>query len=516
LTDRRGLVYALGVFALLGVALPLWAVPTFVATHAATSAWIAYIFVVYAAMRLAWLTARGTPALLDIAFWTFFYSFLSLPLLAQVTAGRYILGTDYSYNDATVAAAELVILAGAAGYEIGRVRFRRSHTAIEQEPAKQHLGISAGRALLIGYIGFLFVFVAIAQYGLASFFTSRDALSENFFGPAQAGGVKFYLNENKAGGALLQMLSQVPIFVGTYLLLTIRHAARSNPAIRKPPWLLIVPLIIGNIVINNPIANARFWFGAVAVAFVSIYLPLHKKGAVRALIVMFVAISLFSFTQLAAFRHTGAVYTQSEPLKSSLLDDPDYASPQQVMNGIAYVEANGYRFGRQLEGAVFVFVPRAIWTGKPEDTGQLVGGAAGFKVSAPVWTDGQVDFGLVGAFLYLLIIGRFGSMLDRRYRHRDRSRADLMPALTPILAGLLIYVLRGSLVPALGAVIPVCLFVAACAKRASRADDDAVEVVEEGADGALDDAPDPVDADDPHDGAARTAYRLRRKIRSLA
>jgi hypothetical protein len=461
--DVVGIIYGLLGFVILGFVLPIYAVPDMNVGH--VTAAVADALVVYSALRLSVLLARGEPRLLECAFWTFAYSFLTLPLLAQITAQQFPLATSYSYNDRSSQATEVVIIVGLAGYEIGRLLFGKPvdpwgarQSAAERLRQSADENISIGKALTLAYIGLAFVAFAVLQHGLGSFFESRDALTENFLGSAQVG-LRFYLNADKAAGTSLQALSQVPIFIGTYLLLYIRHARRDDPAADRPSWIVLMPLIVGNVVINNPIANARFWYGTVLIAFLTIYLPLRsRKSAVRLFVAVFVAISLFSFSQLAAFRHSGGANVSAPRLEQSLVSDPDYA----VMNGVEYVQANGYQLGDQLLGTALILVPRKLWPGKPGDTGQLVGGDAGFKVSAPIWTEGEVDFGLAGTFAYLLVIGAFSLRLDRRYA---RSGApNVLAAFAPVMAGLLVFLVRGSLQPAFGSLIPVIVCTAFCLK----------------------------------------------------
>lgn len=466
-TDRRSLIYGVAFFGAL-IGLPFYAVPHL--TFSSTTTDVAFGLVAYAALRLSILMARGAAALMECAFWTFTYSFLTLPMLAQMTAGKYVLATPYSYNTKTFARAQLFIMVGLAGYEIGHLLWNRRRRAggrsahRDDSQSRSSVGeISIRRATIVGYIGLAFVALAVARYGLGNFFTSRDALTQSFLGRAPIG-QKFYLSASKAGGSSLLALTQVPVFIGAYMLLYVRrngHAVES----KLPSWWLIAPLLVGNVIVNNPIGNARYWFGTVLIAFVSIYLPLRRRRwAVRLFVFLFVVVSLFSFQQLAAFRRTGGANFSGESIQVSLVAEPDYASPQQLMSGLLWVDDHGYRLGRQLLGSLFVWVPRSAWPGKAGGTGVLVGGdAAGFNVSAPLWTEGQVDFGLPGTFLYLLMLGLIAVRLDAAYRAVQSHAKTILVALTPILASLIVFVVRGSLQPAFGSLIAVLGSVALCA-----------------------------------------------------
>lgn len=458
--DPWSLIWTIAVIAALGFLVPSLVISGIDFTSGVDV--VAFALVLYSAVRIAMIVGRGEPRLLATAAWTFAYSFLTLPLLAQTVSRSYPLAAPYSYSTQDIAQGEVVIALGLMSFEVGSAIAGRMNLNSRTRRIAP-LSISVPTAFTIGYIGLAFVALAVAKHGLASFFTSRDALTETFLGQAQVG-VRFYLNSDKAAGSSLQALTQAPVFIGAYLLLYVRHQFRHDPGARRPSLWLIAPLIIGNVIVNNPVANARFWYVTVLIGFVTIYLPLRqRKSAARAFVIIFVGVSLFSFHQLAAFRRTGATDFSSQPLAQSLISDPDYASPQQLLNGDLYVREDGYRSGEQLLGTVFVFVPRSIWTTKPTDTGQLVGSSAGFKVSAPLWTEGFVDFGYIGVCGYLFAAGALCGWLDRRYRTFDIP--DIVAAFAPLMASLLVFVLRGSLQPAFGSILPVAALGVVCLRR---------------------------------------------------
>jgi hypothetical protein len=139
-----------------------------------------------------------------------------------------------------------------------------------------------------------------------------------------------------------------------------------------------------------------------------------------------------------------------------LIQGPDYASPQQVANGVVYIQERGHTFGRQLLGTLLVPVPRSVWQSKPRDTGDVIAPDAGFNVSAPLWTEGQVDFGLLGVLLFLVAYGYLGGLLEYAYLKSGAFGNPLAP-LMPVLAGYGLFFLRGSLLPAFSNFVPVLL-----------------------------------------------------------
>ncbi len=87
-------------------------------------------------------------------------------------------------------------------------------------------------------------------------------------------------------------------------------------------------------------------------------------------------------------------------------------------NTISWVDTRGHTYGRQLAGSGLFFVPRAVWSGKPEDTGVRVGQWMGLRMtnlSAPLWTEFWVDLGATGMIGGMALIGYASARTDRRY-----------------------------------------------------------------------------------------------------
>jgi hypothetical protein len=424
---------------------------------------LAWLLVIYSAANVGRVLARGLPELMDATFWVFTYSFLALPALAQFASNLYPLPA-IPFSQHTQVLAALVMWLGVAAYGAGRLLWhgRRSPTTPDESDSSVSdvgSGIAVTRVQVLGVLSLVIVGFAIHKYGIRPFFSSRDALSESVLGPAPTG-VRFYEITNKANGTLIRLLMQVPILVAAYLMLYTRRVY--GPRFTKyersrlwPGWLLAL-LLIGNVIVNNPISNSRSWFGTVLLALFAAVVPLDRRALIRGLVVLLVVVSIFSMHSLAAFRRTGPPdFTNYSP-SVALVSGPDYVSPQQIMNGIVYTRDNGDQFGRQLAGAVFVMVPRALWPSKPGDTGDLVAFGDQNNISASLWTEGQIDFGVFGVLAYLAMYGWVGRRLERRYLTRA-TRGSALAALLPVLAGYGLFLLRGSLQPAFGRLLPIVL-----------------------------------------------------------
>lgn len=420
----------------------------------------AWGLVLLTSSQVARVIATGRPNLVDAAFWTFSYSFLTLPALAQFSVDVYPLASR-SFSEREKALACLVILIGLIGYVVGRrVAFRaRGPRSAYGGPPLAPSFLDLNRAKLLGVLGLLTVGYAIARYGMQPFFTSRDALDGAFYGPAPRG-VRYFEIESKARAGSERLLIQVPVFVAAYVLIYSRRRLSGdlNAVERNRIWprSLLILLVAANVVVNNPISNARLWFGTVLLAFTTAVVSLDRKIVVRLLLALLLTLSLFSIDRLDAFRRTGSPDFSSTGLAAELIRGPDFASPQQVANGVVHIQERGHTFGRQLLGTLLVPVPRSVWTSKPRDTGDVVAPDAGFNVSAPLWTEGQVDFGLLGVLLFLVAYGYLGGLLEYVYSKSGAFGNPFAP-LMPVLAGYGLFFLRGSLMPAFSAFVPVLL-----------------------------------------------------------
>jgi hypothetical protein len=228
-----------------------------------------------------------------------------------------------------------------------------------------------------------------------------------------------------------------------------------------------VALVLGNLIVNNPISSSRLWFGTVLLSMTASAVSLDRKKVVRVLLGVLLFLSLFSMDQLDAFRRSGAPNFSSRGLSVQLVSGPDYASPQQVLNGIVYFRNHGYQEGRQLAGALLVDVPRSVWEDKPHDTGDLVANDQN-NVAAPLWTEGQVDFGLFGVVAYLLAYGFVGGRLETLYQRR-KVAPSVLAALVPVMAGYGLFFLRGSLQPACVRFFPILLLFLLMRRRGAEA-----------------------------------------------
>ena len=393
---------------------------------------LSFCTLVLAGTRLVQLAVAGRPYLLDISFWCFVYVFQAMAALVQLTEGTFPLRGG-PYESGQVFRAQMTILVGVAAYMAGRSLSR----PVSSDTSR--LRFSVPRARTLGIVGIVAVATTVLAHGFGPFFTSRVALTET------------YGLGNNAHGGLVQQLASVPVFVAGCILFR-RQAWRSM-------WPLALVLGAANLVVNNPISNARFWFGTVAVGLVAARVRLDTRRSALVAVVGLLMISLFSFSYLDAFRFSSEVAVEQGSTADLLSTSVDYGVFQQEVNAQRYVSDEGHTLGAQSLGAALVWVPRSIWPSKPIDTGDVIGASAEFNVSASLWAEAFVEFGLVGVVAVFLAYGLLTGKVDRTFA---RGPNEVLAVVVPVAAAFQLFLIRGSLQPAFSSLLPLAVAFGCC------------------------------------------------------
>lgn len=456
---------ALASFLVLAFLLPLTLVRWEYARFGETSLWIAYAVVLYASGRLALLIGRGRPEWLHGGFWVFVYIFIGLALLAQIAAHDF--PGPFDYPDHLLTKTVLSFLIGLVGYDLGRFLGQRRQML---RTSKTRM-VSLPRTIALGLIGLAFVGLAVSRYGLGTFFSSRDAVEEALQGRPAGITADLIKNEDKAVGQLMQNAVRKPVFIALYMILVFR-SVRRHKLLRSTNQLalglFIGILVVANIVVNNPIGNDRLGAGVTVLAFLSVFVDLKRRRVFRLGVVAMVVMFLFAFGALDAFRRTQERdFSRGGAVSELLISHMDYGTTQVGHETTVYVALNGHTMGRQMLGVAGLWVPRRVWPEKPIPTGTLTSRAF-VNVSSSLWTEGYIDFGYLGSGMLLMFYGWGSRRLDDLYL---KSRLGAVTILMPLLVGYQFIVVRGSLIPALGAWLFVLVCACACLQKQPQAVD---------------------------------------------
>jgi hypothetical protein len=132
---------------------------------------------------------------------------------------------------------------------------------------------------------------------------------------------------------------------------------------------------------------------------------------------------------------------------SSLPYDSNFDAFQIVSYTTLYTAEKGYSWGYQTLLPIFFWVPRSLWPGKPIGTSDVVGEFAGFysiNVSSPLWTEGYINFGLIGVILFLYFFGRAARVCDH-YLSSLTIKSAFQTIISSYFAANTLILLRGDL-----------------------------------------------------------------------
>ncbi|MFC9242862.1 hypothetical protein ACFT7S_02100 [Streptomyces sp. NPDC057136] len=421
--------------------------------------WMQLVLTCYAGARLATMILSTGRRLLQGVFWMFVYIAMGVAPLAQAVIGQ--TPTPMVGPRSDLVSAIALILLGCAAFDLGALL--ASRRPLRRRPGTQgRVGPTAhqGRLTLLVVIAFVAGGYYILKLGgPAIFFSSRQEISASV---AESGVVSA---ESNVGSAFLKGFGTVPALIA--LLFYTRRLATSRRARRSPSTVLVwVALAALNLIVNNPVSNARYWFLTVLVSLLFTAFP-SSAAIYRSVLAMGVVGALVLFPYADRFRYNDEGY---KPVQSASVFEPlatkDYDQTVMFANTISWVDTRGHTYGRQLAGSGLFFVPRAVWSGKPEDTGVRVGQWMGMKMtnlSAPLWTELWVDFGAAGMAGGLALIGYGAARTDRRYAvavtRAGPGPGSVLAIAAPLIAGYTFILLRGPLLQSAGkfAIAALCL-----------------------------------------------------------
>ncbi|MFB7914521.1 hypothetical protein [Streptomyces sp. NPDC056061] len=423
-----------------------------------TAYWLQLVLTCYAGARLATMILSTRRRLLQGVFWMFVYIAMGVAPFAQAVIGQTPTPLIGPRSDLVTAVA--LVLVGCAAFDLGallasrRPLRERPAGRAGNGPATVHRG-RLGLLVLLALVASGYYVLKVG--GPAVFFTSRQEISDSVAASGVASGA------SNVGSAFLKGFGTVPALLAllfcTRRLVTSRRARRSPATVLA--WCVLAAL---NVVVNNPVSNARYWFLTVLVSLLFTAFP-TSAAMYRSVLALGVVGALVLFPYADRFRYDSAGY---RPVESSSVFEPlatkDYDQTVMFANTVTWVDTWGHTYGRQLAGSALFFVPRSVWGGKPEDTGVRVGQWMGMNMtnlSAPLWTEFWVDFGAVGMTGAFALIGYAAARTDRRYA-RAVSRAGpggVTAVVVPLIAGYTFILLRGPLLQAMGkpAIALLCL-----------------------------------------------------------
>ncbi|WP_129706794.1 O-antigen polymerase [Priestia megaterium] len=442
--NRTSILASILIFPFLAILLPLLLICQIDNIYYSPNIALSFIVIIYAALRLTVFSCKGAKRIIDLAFWLFVYVFLGLASLTQLMTNHFP-WVD-SYSEYEIFQAYLVILTGLASYDLGQILSRKkANKQISKEillKKNEEIGIftlTVRKFYLLSILSTIFVFFVGFFKLHGQFFISRGDFTGKF--------------SNTTDLLVFSSIFRTPAFValiiGLVLLIDGKRVVPKSRAFFYPTlfWVFIL-----NILANNPIANARFWFGTVLLA---IGFVIFRWGRISFSIWVnsFVIILIVVFPYSDLFRHSLDSQIVTVETYKQLSQNGDYDAFQQIVNTIRYTNHFGYAYGTQFLGALLFFVPRSVWLTKPPGTGALIADGIGYKynnLSAPFWSECFVNFSFIGIIVLFFLYGMFIEKIQDTYINRKRNRLNisLLNIFVPFFAAYQFYFLRGDLLNA--------------------------------------------------------------------
>lgn len=245
---------------------------------------------------------------------------------------------------------------------------------------------------------------------------------------------------------LYSIILVVPLILYLSLLYIGKHRlARTNK-------LILISLFLWLIILANPFGNARQV--TLFLAFPILFFLLNGHRLLCQLFFLILPIGI-SFSSSPINRYTGAIQVPRFVSPSRL---GDYDAFAQFANSINLVSDSTFPLMRQILGSVFFFVPRSLWTSKPNDTGIELGRLLGLhfqNLSAPWLAEAYVNARIPGV---IIVSGILASFLTRLDLALNRDLKHFLSA--SVISGALFIVLRGSLLQATGRIVFALILIA--------------------------------------------------------
>ena len=408
-----------------------------------------YLVILHTSLGLAFVLTDGAVRIVQFGFWTFAYVWMGLAPLAMLITGQWPWGLVIDLDTAFLAS--VIVEIGLLAYTLGLgldTRLRRPRPADRLTSLLRRQFNSRRVVMLTIWAVLVSAALLPALGGLEAAFDTR----------AGAGAARADLREGAENSSfqLVRWAILVSVFWSMVAMLRLRP-------LRTPPQVgLILMMLLGsalamNVILNNPISMPRYWAGTVWLTLL-FSLPMFRRASVfrvAAALVLLGAAVLFPYSDYFRFEQTDV---RISSVAEQFSNNGDYDAYQQLATGLSMVDDQGFS-PRQALAVPLAWVPRSSWPSKPEALGQQIATYAGYdftNLSAPLWIESYVWGGFPALILVFTGLGWLSSRLDRinwASRYLDRAIAG---CLVPALAIFQIFLLRGSLLPAIA---PLALIV---------------------------------------------------------
>ncbi|MFJ7748583.1 O-antigen polymerase [Arthrobacter sp. NPDC097144] len=440
---------ALVAFLLFAVVLPLQVRGAGAVFYTDTNFLIRYAVLVYAATKLATLLWQTDIRPVAGVFWIFVYTGMGLAPLAQLTTGRST-ALAIQVDETLLTMASLLTLLGCVCFDLAyHVRARRRSLRGPRLRFRTLRSLDVLRVFSVASLVAALVYI-VQVGGPQVFFLSRQETSQalDAINPDSGQALRAIIS---AGGSVACLTALI------FYLHVWRTRDRTLAAV---DGFIVAALAIINVIVNNPISNSRYW--TLAVLF-GLMLPLirGRKGLFNAAVAGGVIASVVVFPLADVTRRAaGAGVPLQVDSMWTTIATKDYDQFTMLANTLGYTVDHGYSWGMQMLGPILFWVPRVAWPDKPLDTGVEVGlwmNSNNLNLSAPLWAEAWINFGLLGLIVTFVGLGLLARRLDTGFRAEILSKGSVGYLGISIFAGYLFILLRGSLLQSMGRLVVLVL-----------------------------------------------------------
>lgn len=391
-------------------------------------------------------------------FWLFIFYFFVVAPVFQIYSDEFPWGWRPSTSD--IVAAQFLVLTFCCAYALGGIAWTNRQMTSQFSDAPNSHGCvqlpTAPRSTLVLLAAASLYVSALVVIGFDAreFLSTReefDLLLEVVAG--QSGATPLLM--------ILLALVRVPAVVlvlYAMLLLEQRMQFRSLVRARWYHVFTVAVVVVIGILPNSPMVAARFWAGSFLTVLLFWTAAMLGRRVLQLAMLAYGAGVILVFSIANMFRREG---TEIQ-LGVSELSKGHFDAFIQIVNSVKYVRDQGVDFGWQLFGAVFYWVPRSVWPGKPTGTGHLLHDYLGHpftNVSGPAIAEAYVAIGVAGVVLMGYLLGAVSRRLEAA-----RSSGIGLGVPAPLYLGSWFFVayqwilLRGDMMTFLKFLFPLVVF----------------------------------------------------------
>jgi hypothetical protein len=350
---------------------------------------------------------------------------------------------DNTEAEGVIAMILLFVVAFGATYTVLQRRYQcfRDYSAIDTSRSSWR----EGRYLLMTSLASVVTAcLALILVGPATLMGTRQDISNSSIGED---GLAFY------GMAVLMPRAAASVLV--IALFGMHRAALF--LLRRSPLAAIV--IVGSAILLNtivlwPTAQPRVILFGVAFGAVCALLY-NRKLLVNVLCALLVPIGIYTILPIFGNFNRGLVLGKLQSVSvADVLVSPDYSCFEFLAHSIHRASSEGVLYGMNIVSSVTFFVPRSIFLLKLEHSGQIVAEHVGLSfhnVAVPLIAEGYLAAGWFGVICVAIAAGVIAAKTDRLFVIDESAIAKVAVA---VVAGFWLYILRGSLSPAMALVVP--------------------------------------------------------------